>query len=29
MPDWVVLLAVLAAYIVLQKWILPKFGIPT
>ena len=29
MPDWLILLAVLAAYILLMKWVLPKFGVPT
>jgi hypothetical protein len=29
MPDWVILVAVLAAWVVLQRWILPKFGLPT
>ena len=29
MPDWVALVAVLVAYVVLVKWVLPKFGVPT
>jgi hypothetical protein len=29
MPEWMILLAVLAGYIVLVKWVLPKFGVPT
>jgi hypothetical protein len=29
MPEWITLVAVLAAYVVLIKWVLPKFGVPT
>jgi hypothetical protein len=29
MPEWVVPLGMLAAYIVLMRWVLPKFGVPT
>lgn len=29
MSDWMVFLAFLAAWIVLQNWILPRFGVPT
>jgi len=29
MPDWVVLLLVLAGWLVLQTWLLPKLGVPT
>ena len=29
MPEWVTLLAVLAVYVLLIKWVLPKFGVPT
>jgi hypothetical protein len=29
MPAWVVPLAVLVAYIVLMRWVLPKLGVPT
>ena len=29
MSDWMLLLALLAAWIVLQNWILPRFGVPT
>jgi hypothetical protein len=29
MPDWITLLAVLAAYVVLMKWVLPKLGVPS
>ena len=29
MSDWMMLLALLAAWIVLQNWILPRFGVPT
>jgi hypothetical protein len=29
MSEWVVPLGMLAAYIVLMRWVLPKFGVPT
>jgi hypothetical protein len=29
MSDGLLLLALLAAWIVLQNWILPRFGVPT
>jgi len=29
MPEWITLLAVLIGYLVLMKWVLPKFGVPT
>jgi len=29
MPDWLVPLLFLAAYVALMKWVLPKFGVPT
>jgi len=29
MPDWVVLLLVLAGWLVLQTWLLPRLGVPT
>jgi hypothetical protein len=29
MPEWVLPLAVLAAYIALMRWVLPRFGVPT
>jgi hypothetical protein len=29
MPDWMILLAVLVGWVVLQKWVLPKFGVST
>ncbi len=29
MPDWVVLLLVLAGWLVLQSWLLPRLGVPT
>jgi hypothetical protein len=29
MSDWMVFLAFLVAWIVLQNWILPRFGVPT
>lgn len=29
MPDWAWLLLFLAAYIALQRWVLPRFGVST
>ena len=29
MPDWLWLIAFLAAYIVLMRWVLPRLGVPT
>jgi hypothetical protein len=29
MPEWAIPLALLAAYFVLMRWVLPKFGVPT
>ena len=29
MPEWLILLVVLAIYVVLMRWVLPKFGVPT
>ncbi len=29
MPDWVVLLLVIAGWLVLQGWLLPRLGVPT
>ncbi len=29
MADWVWILLIFAGYIVLQRWILPRLGIPT
>jgi uncharacterized membrane protein len=29
MPEWVWLIAILAGYIVLTQWLLPKLGVPT
>ena len=29
MPDWIVPLLVVAAYVVLQRWVLPAMGVPT
>ena len=29
MPEWLGLIVFIAAYIVLMRWILPKFGVPT
>ena len=29
MPEWITMVAVLISYLVLIKWVLPKFGVPT
>lgn len=29
MPNWVWVLALLIAYVVLTQWLLPKLGVPT
>jgi len=29
MPEWITMVAVLIGYLVLIKWVLPKFGVPT
>jgi hypothetical protein len=29
MPDWVLIVAVIAAYVVLMRWVLPAMGVPT
>jgi hypothetical protein len=29
MPDWVLLLLIFAAYLALQRWILPRMGVST
>jgi hypothetical protein len=29
MPEWVVLIAVVAAYFAIVRWILPRFGVAT
>ncbi len=29
MPDWLVLLLVLAGWLVVQTWLLPRLGVPT
>jgi hypothetical protein len=29
MPNWLIIVLLLAAYLVLTQWLLPKFGIPT
>jgi hypothetical protein len=29
MSDWMIFVAFLAAWILLQNWILPRFGVPT
>ena len=29
MNDWLLMLAFLAAWVLLQRWILPRLGVPT
>ena len=29
MPEWLWFIAFFAAYIVLMRWVLPRFGVPT
>jgi hypothetical protein len=29
MPEWLAFVLLIAAYVVVMKWILPKFGVPT
>ena len=29
MPDWLILILIVAAYLALMKWVLPKLGVPT
>ena len=29
MPGWLLIVLIFAAYIVLTKWVLPKFGVST
>jgi hypothetical protein len=29
MPEWAQLLAVVAGWFVLSRWVLPRFGVPT
>jgi len=29
MPEWLPLILILAAYIVLTRWVFPKLGVPT
>jgi len=29
MPDWLEIVVLIAGYIVLMRWILPKFGVST
>ena len=29
MPQWLLLLLPILAYIVLMRWVLPRFGVPT
>jgi len=29
MPEWLMLILLFAGYIVVMRWILPRFGVPT
>jgi hypothetical protein len=29
MPEWLLIPLVMAAYIVVMKWLMPRFGMPT
>jgi hypothetical protein len=29
MPDWLILILVMAGYFAVMRWVLPKFGVPT
>ncbi len=29
MPEWLPLVLLVAGYVVLMKWVLPRFGVPT
>jgi hypothetical protein len=29
LPEWVGIAGVLLAYLVVMKWVMPKFGVPT
>jgi hypothetical protein len=29
MPEWITLLLVLAAYVAVMRWVLPRLGVPT
>ncbi len=29
MPAWLVLILLLGAYLVIVRWVLPRFGVPT
>ena len=29
MPQWLTILLLLVGYIVLMRWVLPRFGVPT
>jgi len=29
MPDWLLILALFAAYVVLMRWVLPRLGVST
>lgn len=29
MPEWIVIVAAIAAYVVVMRWVLPAMGVPT
>jgi hypothetical protein len=29
MPEWIIAVLVLAAYLAVMKWVLPRLGVPT
>lgn len=29
MPEWLMVMGFLAAYVVIMKWVLPRLGVPT
>ena len=29
MPDWLIIVALIAAYFAVNRWLLPKLGVPT
>jgi uncharacterized membrane protein len=29
MPDWIWMIAIIAAWLLLTQWLLPKLGVPT
>jgi hypothetical protein len=29
MPEWIIIVALIAAYFAVNRWLLPKLGVPT